>query len=445
MRARLLAPPLALLALALPRAASANPLDAFGFGSRETALGGAAAADTRDVSANYYNPAGLALARRLAIAVGYVNADHELKIDGKDSGVDPVRALAGGVVAPGTVAEIPFAFGFAFHLPDDRLSRVLALPQTTPRWELYDNRNQRLYLAANLGVSPWPWLQIGGGVSFMSSTSGSIDLSGQANLYTPESSQIRSSIDADLTAVRYPQAGVRVALSDRVALAVVYRGQFSLGLDLKATIHGNLSDLTTAYYALETSSVDNFLPQQLVVGASFDLTRRLRANLDLTWVNWSAYVPPVAHVSVALDIPPPSGGWPAGITPPSVPAPTQVAPVDVHDRIVPHLGLEWRAVERRHWGWFVRGGYEFDRSPFGAQTGVTNYVDRDRHAFSAGLGLELKEVLAALPRDLRLDVHGQLGILPMATTLKSNPADFVGDYRAGGHILNLGATLTLGF
>ncbi|HEY2517733.1 MAG TPA: hypothetical protein VGI39_42985 [Polyangiaceae bacterium] len=445
MGARVLGLAAALLALALPRAASANPLDAFGFGSRETAMGGAAAADARGVSANYYDPAGLALARRFEIAVGYLNADAQLKIDGKDSGVDPVRALVGGVVAPGTVAKVPFAFGFAFHLPDDRLSRVLALPETTPRWELYDNRNQRLYLAANLAISPWPWLQIGGGLSFLSSTSGSIDLSGQANLYTPESSQIRSSIDADLTAVRYPQAGVRVALSDRVALAVVYRGQFSLGLDLKATIHGNLSDLTTAYYALQTSSVDNFLPQQLVVGGSFDLSRRLRANVDFTWVNWSAYVPPVAHVTVALDIPPPSGGWPAGITPPTVPAATQVAPIDVHDRIVPHVGLEWRAVEKRHWAWFVRAGYEYDKSPFGAQTGVTNYVDRDRHAFSSGLGLELKDLLPELPRDLRLDVHGQLGILPMATTLKSNPADFVGDYRAGGHILNLGATLTLGF
>ena len=82
----------------------------------------------------------------------------------------PFRGVEDGSNRADRMAGVPFAFGFAFHLPDDRLSRVEALPQTAPRWELYDNRNQRLYLAANLALSPWPWLQIGGGVSFMSST-----------------------------------------------------------------------------------------------------------------------------------------------------------------------------------------------------------------------------------------------------------------------------------
>ena len=51
--------------------ARANPLDTFGLGSREAAMGGAAAADVSDFSANYYNPAGLARARGLEIAIGY--------------------------------------------------------------------------------------------------------------------------------------------------------------------------------------------------------------------------------------------------------------------------------------------------------------------------------------------------------------------------------------
>jgi hypothetical protein len=444
MRARLLLGLVAPLLVAA-RAARANPLDPFGFGSRETAMAGAAAADVHDFSASYYNPAGLALARRMEISVGYVNVDQSLQIDGKDAGVDPVRALVGGIVLPGSIASVPFAFGLAFHLPGDRLSRVRALPQDEVRWELYDNRNQRLYLAANLAVSPWPWLQIGAGLSFMSSTAGSIDIGGEANIYTPDASQLRSSVNADLTAVRYPQAGIRVALGTKAALAVVYRGQFSLDLDLKATIHGDISGLTTAYYALETDSVNNFLPQQLVVGGSFELLPALRANLDFTWVNWSAYVPPVADVKVALNIPPPAGGWPLGITPPTTPAPTVVLPIEMHDRIVPHLGLEWRAFSRRTWEGFVRGGYEYDRTPIGPQTGATNYVDRDRHAVSAGLGVRFVDLLPELPRDLRFDVHGQLSVLPTEATLKASAADLVGDYTAGGHIVNVGATLTMGF
>ena len=199
--------------------ARANPPDTFGFGSRETAMGGAVAAETRGFAASYYNPAALARSRGLEVGIGYFRADHSLEMNGRDNGVDPVKGMNAGLVAPGTLLGIPFAFGLAVHLPDDRISRVRALRQEQPRWELYDNRNQRLFLAANLAIEPVPWLWIGGGLSFMSSTRGRLDISGGANVFRPDDSQLRHEVDADLTAVRYPQAGVRVARGDRVALA----------------------------------------------------------------------------------------------------------------------------------------------------------------------------------------------------------------------------------
>jgi long-chain fatty acid transport protein len=442
---RALAFALAAGALLVAPRARANPLDPFGFGSRATAMGGATAADTQDFSANYYNPAGLALARRMEISVGYVNVDQALYINGLNSGTDPVRALVAGIVAPGTLVGIPFAFGFGVHLPDDRLSLVAALPQDQPRWELYNSRNQLFYLAANLAISPWPWLQIGGGASFSASTNATLDIGGQVNIYDSASSQLRSSVAADLTAIRYPQAGVRVALSDAVALAVVYRGQFQLDLDLKANLHGNISGLTTALYDLQTDSVNNFLPQQLVVGGSWKLGPAVRADLDVTWVNWSAYIPPVADVQVALNIPPPAGGWPASITPPTTPAPTIIVPIRMHDTVVPHLGIEVRALDRPKYQAFVRAGYEYDRTPIPPQTGQTNYIDRDRHAISFGLGLRARDLLPELPRDLRLDGHVQFSELPTSTTTKSDAADLVGEYSAGGTIWNVGGTLTMGF
>src|SRR6201999_3513330 len=132
-----------------------------------------------------------------------------------------------------------------------------------PRWELYDNRNQRLFLGANVAVSPLPWLQIGGGLSFMAATEGAIDISGQADIFDTSSSLLRHSVTADTTSVRYPQAGIRVAPTDTLAFALVYRGQFKLNLDIAATLHGDISGLTTAYYQLQTDSVNNFLPQQV--------------------------------------------------------------------------------------------------------------------------------------------------------------------------------------
>ena len=425
--------------------ARANPPDTYGFGSRGTAMGGAVAADVRDGSANYYNPAGLAAGGGLQAEVSYFRADHHLAINGRDTDVDPVKGLNAGVLVPGKILTLPLAFGIGLHMPDDRLSRVRALRQEQPRWELYDNRNQRLVFSANLAIRPWDWLEIGGGLSFMSSTRARLDITGTANIFSPPRSQLRNEVDADLLAVRYPQVGATVHLSDRVALAAVYRGQFSFDLDLTARLEGDLSGLTSAYYALESNSVNSFLPQQVVLGSSFVITDDLRANFDLTWIDWSAYVSPVARLRVDLDIPPPTGGWPANITPPSTPAPTRIEPIAMRDRLVPHLGVEWRALHQGKWEGFVRGGYEFAKSPLAAQSGRTNFVDRDRHTFGLGLGARVAEPIAELPGGVRLDVHVQWSELPTGTTFKADPSDFVGDYVAGGRIVNLGGTLGVEF
>ncbi|CAN5211468.1 hypothetical protein BH09MYX1_BH09MYX1_58400 [soil metagenome] len=428
-----------------PRGASANPMDAFGFGSRGPAMGNAVVADVKDVSAGYYNPAGVAGDPGIELSVGYFRATHYLKLNGKDTEVDPVSGLVGGMVLPGKVLGIPVAFGVAVHLPDDRISRVRALRQEQPRWEMYDNRNQRLFLAANVAISPWPWLQIGGGVSFMSSTQGRLDISGSANIFNATQSQLRHEVDANLTAVRYPQAGARIELSKRAALAIAYRGEFSLILDLKAHLYGDLSQLTTAYYALAAYSINAFLPQQVVFGGSFRPLDRLKVNVDLTWVNWSAYVPPVATLTADLDIPPPKGGWPAGITPPTQPTPTKIAPVVIRDRVVPHVGFEAKVVDLPHWEVDVRGGYEWARSPIGTQSGITNYIDRDRHSFSFGAGVRLIHPGKFLPGDLRLDFHTTFSYLPTSITEKTDPADLVGDFSAGGTIWGGGLNLAVGF
>lgn len=431
--------------LAATRSANANPPDTYGFGSRETAMGNAASADTHGYAANYYNPAAIVRSRALDFGIGYFRAEHSLAINDKDTGVDPVKGLNAGLVIPGRVFSLPVAFGVALHLPDDRISRVRALKQEQPRWELYDNRNQRLFLAANIAIEPFSWLQIGGGLSFMSSTTGRLDITGTANVFSPDDSQLRHEVDADLTAIRYPQAGVRVALTDAIALAAVYRGEFQLGLDLRAHLQGDISGLTTALYDLETSSVNNFLPQQVVIGGSWLFGRTLRASFDATWIDWSAYVTPVAQLDVVLDIPPPAGGWPSSITPPETPAPTKIVPLRMHDRIVPHVGLEWRALGTRKFEAFVRGGYEMQKSPIEAQTGLTNYVDRDRHTFSLGLGGTVRGLARELPAAVALDLHVALSELVSETTTKASAADFVGDYRAGGHIVNAGATLSVTF
>src|SRR3984957_10636465 len=185
---------LAVLSLLIGSEAHANPLDAFGCGSRETAMGSAVSADVSDFSASYYNPAGLAKARSLEMSIGYFRANPSLYMNGQNSGVDPVKGLVGGAVVPGKVYGLPFAIGVGLHLPDDRLVRVRALAQDQPRWELYDNRNQRLWFGVNAAISPFPWLQIGGGITLMAATLANLDITGHVDLFGPTDSSLRHQV-----------------------------------------------------------------------------------------------------------------------------------------------------------------------------------------------------------------------------------------------------------
>lgn len=428
--------------------AAANPIDTFGFGSRESAMANAGAANASGVPANYYNPASIGASKRFEAMIGYSAAFHGLSVNGKSSEVDSVRGINGGLVVPGKLFQVPVAFGLSVHLPDERISRVRAQRQEEPRWELYDNRNQRLVLSANLAFQPFDWLELGGGLSFMASTRGYLEITGAADIVKPENSPLRHQVDADLTAVRYPQFGARVKLGKKTALGLVHRGEFRLRLDLTGKVDGDISGLTTALYELETHSVNNFQPGQWVFALSQVLTQgsmKVTGMLDVEWVRWSTYEPPVAQLLAKLDIPPPKGGWPSGITPPSAPTPQPTIPLVIHDRVVPRVAFEGISGSRAA-NVLWRLGYAYEASPIAEQTGATNYIDRDRHILGLGLGFALgREVVGPTLQSIRWDVHGQFSLLAHSVTRKANAADFVGDYTAGGTIMNIGTTVTVGF
>lgn len=441
----------ALVAVALCLAAAravASPADTFGLGSRSTAMGSAVSADVRDFSANYYNPSGLALARGLDVTAGYYYADAALEMNGKDSQVDPVRGIVGGLVAPGSIGFLPFAFGIATFLPDDRLSRARASRQEDPRWVLYDNRTQLIFISANLAIRPVEWLAIGGGMTWLAATRGAFGITGTAVLpagnKTEYDSQLRHEVDADLTTQRYPEFGITVSPTAELDLSLVYRHEAAIELDVDAELSGTVDATLVkvpARYTLDSYTVNAYIPRQLVLGESFRVLPELSLNLDLKWVQWSAFQSPVSRSRTTLDVTVPPGI----IELPPNPKPTKVEDPDFTDRIVPMLGAEYRLELDRHLTVPVRAGYIYERSPVPDQTGVTNYVDTDRHVLSLGTGVVWREPGAVIPGNVRFDVHAQWSILPTRVTLKDNPADYVGDYRARGSILNVGATVSLGF
>lgn len=447
---RLLRHLLGLLALATSSVAaseaSANPLDTFGFGSRATSMGSAVVADTTDFSAVYYNPAGLVGAKGPDFSIGYLHASHRLAMNGHDNHVDAVHGIVGGFVSPGKIASLPFGFGLALHLPDNRISRIRTMRQEQPRWELYDNRSQLLYLSTAISIRPLPFLDVGIGLTHLAKTRGRLEITGSADIAHPNDSQLRHEVMADLKTVRYPQAGLRLHLGDDVSVGLAYRAQTRLDLELDTKLEGQVDAMgleIPAAYSLSSRNVGVFIPRQVSLGSSVKLLeRRLTVNLDVTWMGWSAYESAVSRSITELDVKIPEG---LPVTIPPNPKPTEIIPPNFRDNFVPRVGIEYMASVGEDIEIPLRAGYFYERSPVPPQTALTNFVDTDRHVLSAGTGVRLLRPIAELPGDVRLDVHGQYSMLPERVTRKDNPADFIGDYRASGSILAAGANLSVGF
>ncbi len=431
---------LAIAACALAGVAHANPIDAFGFGSRAQAMGGAATAASEDASANYYNPAGLVVERDLRIDLGYRYAQPLLKINGRDLGVDASRGFAVGIAAPGAIGPFRFAFGAAIWLPDQRLTRVRSLPYDQPRFVYYDNRMQRFYLAANLAIQIVPHLFIGGGLVFMSRTSGQLFLRGNVAVSDPDASALNTSIAVDLVAVRYWQAGIRWDAKPWLSLGVSFRDTFTLNLDQQFRIDGSVGNpglppvVSSGFLQVHSVSTDLFDPMQLTVGAALRPRRGFLVTFDFTWAKWSDFPTPASDLDLSLDI----GQFNSAVHLP----PKRSYPVpQFHDIFIPRVGVEWRAFERPKLGVDVRAGYSYEPTPVPEQIGESNLADSDKHTFSVGGGIEFKKLGPILPRPLNIDMHFAVTYLPDRVNRKMDPLDAVGDFVDGGVVVQLGLML----
>ena len=422
----------ALVVLAAARA-TANPVDAFGYGARAPAMAGAATAATDgDSSATYYNPAALATADAIRIDLGYQAASPSLAINGGDQGVDPVHGLVAGAVIPGHIGRLALAVGVGLQLPDERVLRLRTVPPSQPRWMIYDNRPQRFFLSAGLAVAVTDDLWVGGGISYMSRTQGTVDLAGRIGFPRAADSDLRLSIDVDLVAVRYPNAGILWRPAPWLEVGLSYRGSFALKVDQGFSIHADLGSvtepvLTGAVLSLTSVSLDHFQPLELTAGFAARLSPGLLVAGDLTYAQWSAFENPSAQIVLVYDL----KDFNKFV---NLPPPEPLPPALFHDIVIPRLGVEITASRRLT----IRAGYSFEPSPAPEQRGVTNFVDNDKHTLAAGLGVRVFGLGAIVPRPLDIDVFVADTILPERGHRKLSVVDPVGDYVSGGHVLSGG-------
>ncbi|MBX3468058.1 MAG: outer membrane protein transport protein [Planctomycetes bacterium] len=428
--------------LLLASAARADNFEEFGFGPRAQAMAGAFTALSTDYTATYYNPAGLIFSRHLNLGFGFSFADYHLDFKSQRGGRDVDRRaeripdLSAFTLGVSTTVpfDVPdrFAFGLGLFLPTRGLVNIDARsPSAEPEWFRYGARHDRVHILPSVAVKVTDWLSLGGGASIFVDAAGGTTLS--AGIGTPVQPDFKLKLKPDAA----PVFGLMLTPSDWLSLGLTYRGELSFKLDFPAT-----AVVQGIAIPLKLETITFFTPHQLQAGAAINVTDRLLLALDLLWANWSAYDD--AYLVVTSDV---------------AQTPTRVR-VDLRDTLSPRLGAEFAATD-----WLLlRGGYAYRTSAVPDQRRrPTNLVDSDKHTFTLGCGFAWgrapervsdaaqtgggkAQTIQELTRDASydLDLFFQLHWHP--TIKQDKPAtDPVGDWEAGGVIVNFGFAFTARF
>ncbi len=405
---------LLVIALSVTAPLGATPVDALGFGARAKGLGGAVAADARDYSANYYNPSSLAFIDSFQIGLGYTHTDLDLSHDGQPSKLPAARAWVVGLVAPGTIAGVPVAFGLGASLPVGHLSKNRTIREGDPYWVFYEGRLQLLYTSVNIAVRPLPWWSLGLGTATLTTTKGGFEVRGTTVVPQGDRSEYESElshqVDANLVSLRYPQYSMTFAPFSESRIALSYREQAEVDTRIEAAldteVDGTVIQIPLRYDILVTS-VRMFIPRQLALAGAFT-PGAWTFEVDLTWYDWSRYRSPVSSTTSSYE-----ADLPEGVTLelPATPSPPALEEPRFRDRVVPRLGIEHRLPLSPSLELPLRLGYVYEASPVPPQRGRTQFLDADRHLFSLGVGTWWSGLDPILSGGLRADCAAQLGVL----------------------------------
>lgn len=430
-----------LLLVASGSAARADNFEEFGFGPRAQAMAGAATGLASDYTATYYNPAGLIFSRHINFTFGFSFADYALDFKSERGGTkdDQAERIADlSAITLGTSTTIPFdiadrfAFGLGLFLPTRGLVNVKARsPSADPEWFRYGSRQDRVHILASFAVKVTEWFSLGLGANIFVDAAGGTTLS--AGIGTPVQPDFELKLKPDAA----PVVGLMFTPSDWLSFGLTYRGELSFKLDFPA-----VAVVQGIAIPLELETITFFTPHQVQAGVALNATARLLFTFDLLYANWSAYD------DVFLVVTSPVAQTPARVR------------SDLRDTISPRLGVEFVATD-----WLIlRGGYAYRTSAVPDQEDEpTNLVDTDKHTFTFGTGFAWgrepervsdeaaagggrAETFAELSRDASydLDLFAQVHWHPTIETNK--PAtDPIGDWEAGGVIVNFGFTFTARF
>lgn len=447
------------------RAQTGQMLDEYGGSPKSIAMGQAFTGIADDFSAAYYNPAGLTQTKgvvEMSMGIFYakqnatadieyvpfrVDNDMPSEITGQRTTKGFIIGIASSLDVPSLVKAYPWfrrlAFGMVFWLNYPELLSYDVGPEPyRPHFFRYDEGFALMAMVASVAVEVTPWLSLGGGAFMSQKTYSRQEVYSALNHVgtipgwpADEVFGSRLSIWSKAEIVIIPTLGLLFkppvkSLQDKLSLGISWRKE-SKSHHARGPLIANLgiedpdgepTEIGWRDFVSTTlSSTVGFSPQQWTVGLAGQPMKGLSLAVDVTWKEYSEYV---TYGDEKPDPP-------------------------FEDTIVPRFGAEYAfdpGFSSRWLRWMaliaIRAGYYFEPTPVTTADKSHNIFDTDQDVVSTGFQIDfpimqgriLSSIEAYFQYHLLRDRH-----------IENDEDAFFGPADLGGHVINVGGTLTTRF
>lgn len=381
------------ICIMMPTSARADIFDTFGFNAQGIAMAGARCVDVKDLSAVYYNPAGLGERQDHALELSYLYNDARMDVSDGATTVPDDSDLSGGSVIIALGLDIrqlintsrKATFAFALSMMDDgTMVRLEDLEEQQYSYIQYGSSISRSVIYMGLGIEAIPeYLSIGigahamiGGEVAATMTMGAQDLSTTQQV-TPSEQNFWMKMEMK----PYPTIGIIGHPTKNLSLGLSYRDSIDVKLDPFIADIALTLGAHAAHINAYTAILSFWHPASYQAGFAYthgDLT----LEGDLSYDQWSDF-----ELSAPREL-------------------RRVTP-SFDDVLSYRIGAEYRLAHVTLWA-----GYQYAPSPLPQDTGGSHYLDADRHILSLGIGTSYQDPWGVLRKPLGLSAAFQDQYLP---------------------------------
>lgn len=330
-------------------------------GARAMAMGGAFAARASDLSAIYFNPAGLAFQKGAQVLLGatlifpktsffgpdQLNTNQETKM--KSQVFTPINLYASYEIMDGLVGAIGVnnPYGLGTEWPSDWTGKFI-----TQKVDL-----QTFFISPTISYKVTDQLSVGAGVNYVTG-----EVSIKRMVSDPFDPHATTEIEGTANAFGW-NAGVMYKFSPTLQLGASYRSE----VKMEATGTASFDPARSAYPAGDISS-NLHLPATGFVGVAYSPIDELWIEADYQYIGWSSYK------ELAITFKKDNS--------------TSVSPKNYEDTYMIRVGAEYTMGDLQ-----LRAGYLYDRSPAPAKYVEPLLPDANRNGLNLGFGYRLSKQL----------------------------------------------------